>query len=386
MSSRRKSSRLLTLPLNLTLPFNLPRPPLLPNPFADEMLDVGLAYEAVSLNYLIYRMDEWNVREILPEKYDLHLFSDTGSTEVMIVTTNSTNIEDGKIFVVFRGTDESPDGDWLVNLRSTKVKYGPPNEKIEATVESFDIFRRPTNYSVLVHQGFNDNVFKSNLYNTISSELYDLLNRTTDTGESYYNKIVHFCGHSLGGANAQLMGTYFALLNPDIKTVITTLGSPRQGNYGYKVLGESISNLRIWRMVLCRDIVPRVPNLGFYHVGHLIWLRCPPYIKEEESKVQSYYRQSGDISQLYADVPLSWIVNYNDPTLITDHFASTYLEWLQNATNDQQKYWTQSFQNIPPTPAPTPSLPRNSGVHDLNYKSYFLSVFISVILCLSWLL
>jgi hypothetical protein len=44
------------------------------------------------------------------EQYTIVRFNDTGSTEVMIVTTEATDNSLSRIIVVFRGTDESPDG------------------------------------------------------------------------------------------------------------------------------------------------------------------------------------------------------------------------------------------------------------------------------------
>ena len=69
--------------------------------------------------------------------------------------------------------------------------------------------------------------------------------------EKYYDSKISFGGHSLGGADSQLFGTYFAHFHPEVETYITTLGSPRQGNFAYKVLVELMPNLSVWRMVNC---------------------------------------------------------------------------------------------------------------------------------------
>ena len=195
-----------------------------------------------------------------------------------------------------------------------------------------------------VHRGFNG-VFSDGLYDTVLSYIRPLLERTNSANELYYNNTIHIGGHSLGGANAQVFGTYYAYFHPDVKTYVTTLGSPRQGNYAYKVLGESLSNLSVWRMVHCRDVVPRVPNFNYYHAGHLMWKRCNPPSGDKISNdvVEAYYRHDGDFEQEFAETPRSFAVRSLEPTMITDHFGPAYLEWLEYGRN-YGKNWTSFFE------------------------------------------
>ena len=114
----------------------LPSPPLPPNAFADEPLDIDLAHEIVYLTgRLIYQMDTDNAASLLPEGYTFHMFTDTGSTEVMVISTEheEDNNKEGKIMVLFRGTDDTPDGDWLTNINLPKVPYGPENAVLEGS-------------------------------------------------------------------------------------------------------------------------------------------------------------------------------------------------------------------------------------------------------------
>jgi hypothetical protein len=86
----------------------------LPNPFGDEFRDVNLATEMASLSSSVYSVDLDSINNSSAlsgqEQYTIVRFNDTGSTEVMIVTTEATDNSLSRIIVVFRGTDESPDG------------------------------------------------------------------------------------------------------------------------------------------------------------------------------------------------------------------------------------------------------------------------------------
>ena len=103
----------------------LPSPPLARNEFADgTILDVDVAYESVYLAgrfiYSVLTADE--AEQNLPASYTFHSFYDKGSTEAMVITSDHSLSNDGKILkrgkiiVIFRGTDDTPDGDWLTDL------------------------------------------------------------------------------------------------------------------------------------------------------------------------------------------------------------------------------------------------------------------------------
>jgi hypothetical protein len=340
----------------------LPSPPLAPNPFGDIMLSLDLAHETVFLAGLLsYQiLNETQALELLPEKYKLHLFQDTGSTEVMIISSETTASEAGKIMVVFRGTDDTADGDWLTNIDLPKVPYGPQNKTLSAVtvVEMLDFSTgemKNSTISLKVHRGFNG-VFSDNLYEQIVAvlETDGLLGRPLTEYEAgvddqlyYYNNTVHFMGHSLGGANAQLMGTYFAHFQSHIQTHITSLGGPRQGNFAFKMLAESMPNLSTWRMVFCKDIVPRVPSVRYYHAGHLLYNRCTDDSVENGDRVGAYYRQAGDPAQGFADVSfLQWSVSLvSVADMVKHHLGGQYMEWLDFAKDSMgQANWTAGFE------------------------------------------
>ena len=131
---------------------DLPSSPLPANTFADRPLDVSLAHEIVYLaGRLIYQMlDEEMAKSLLLSKYTFHFLKDTGSSEVLIITTkhNLSTGERGKILVLFHGTDDTPDGDWLRNINLPKVPYGPDNAILDGRVEAQDMFGRNKIYKV----------------------------------------------------------------------------------------------------------------------------------------------------------------------------------------------------------------------------------------------
>ena len=135
---------------------DLPSPPIPPNGFADQPLEVSLAYEVVYLaGKLIYQVqDDTTAASLLPENYSFHLWKDTGSTEVLVISTDHENEYDpgkgerGKIMVIFRGTDETPDGDWLTNINLPKVRFGPDNSLLEGNVVANNVFGFSKTYEV----------------------------------------------------------------------------------------------------------------------------------------------------------------------------------------------------------------------------------------------
>ena len=236
------------------------------------------------------------------------------------------------------------------------MKFGPKGRILSAKVKAPGYSGFPQTYDLKVHRGFNG-VFNGGLYDDILQDISSLLQITMsdknvgnndDGNDLYYDKTIHFYGHSLGGANAQLFATYYAFFHQDIKTYVVTLGAPRQGNYAYKILVESLQNLSVWRLVNCRDVVPRVPLFQYYHAGHLMWKRCDPPNHSELSNdvVEAYYRQSGDSSQGLISSPSEFVVRQFEETMISDHFGDMYLEWLEYANgNGKNQNWTTYFQS-----------------------------------------
>merc|ERR1712085_42796 len=75
-------------------------------------------------------------------------------------------------------------------------------------------------------------------------------------------------GHSLGGALSVLCGIRLALKFPNKNVQVINFGCPKVGNAAFAKLVNTTPNLCVQRVVHKRDIITRVPNLDFNHVGH----------------------------------------------------------------------------------------------------------------------
>lgn len=82
-------------------------------------------------------------------------------------------------------------------------------------------------------------------------------------------RIVRVAGHSLGGAVATLIAADAAAAGCRVELV--TCGSPRVGDKGFRRFIERLGIDHV-RIVHAYDLVPRVPKLGYRHVGRLLHL------------------------------------------------------------------------------------------------------------------
>ena len=80
---------------------------------------------------------------------------------------------------------------------------------------------------------------------------------------------LYVTGHSLGAALSVLFGIRLALKLPNQVQVIN-FGCPKVGNAAFAKLVNTKDNLCVQRVAHKRDIITRVPNLGYNHVGHTI--------------------------------------------------------------------------------------------------------------------
>jgi predicted lipase len=146
------------------------------------------------------------------------------------------------VIVAFRGTDDRRD--WLFNLARWRRPF------LEGPIRA--------------HAGFLLHMEK--LYPAI----VDVLMST------YPNiKYVQVTGHSLGGGVALLFGAYLAYIYNNIHVHVVTFGAPRVGNRALKTWCDTKSNLVCVRVYNKKDIVPKLPYFGYFHVGRKICLKTP---------------------------------------------------------------------------------------------------------------
>lgn len=95
---------------------------------------------------------------------------------------------------------------------------------------------------------------------------------------SGYDKIV-VCGHSLGAAVATLCAYNLSHVLTGTVIECCTIGSPRVGNMTFKENYDS-RNIKTLRIVHNNDLVTRTPNIGYYHVNHMLRIDYEGNIKK----------------------------------------------------------------------------------------------------------
>lgn len=163
-----------------------------------------------------------------------------------------------------------------------------------------------------VHAGFDNAVFQHELFERI-------VNITTKLLKKQPTYRLFTTGHSLGGANAIL--TAVALVQqqqqdfPHVnKITCINFGCPNVGNEHWRNAIHSLNDdstfaslfsrktqktqLSIWRFVHGWDVVPRLPEYPFTHVGHTLQMNV--------DGMHAYYLHRGNVSLNYASVPYGW--------------------------------------------------------------------------------
>jgi len=148
----------------------------------------------------------------------------------------------GRIYVVFRGTDELQD--WTCNLNSHSQKLDK---------------------GMCVHRGF---------YKLLKAHLQDLY-ASIDfllAQEQYTTHSVHIYGHSLGGALSSLFGYLLALryhhAHKPTKVHVISVAAPAVGNSAFRTECEGLVNLTTVRLVHANDFAPACSfNENNFHVG-----------------------------------------------------------------------------------------------------------------------
>lgn len=239
--------------------------------FKDEIPDLDLAHELVSFSHAIYSVNSVDgpvPTFLTPVKF----FTTAFDSEVLIAKNDSA----GYIVVGFQGTCSLRDA--LVNFYQIATTfYGPNGEEIEEAGR--------------VHNGQNDALFNTGLYDRIEEEVVALLDENP-------NYSIYFTGHSQGGAYASLAAPMFAISNPSMNVTSVTFGAPRCVKQEFKDWVLEIDNLAMWTFVLRADPVPRTPksSRGYRHVGHLIQM--------EDDGAILYYQVTGN--EQFLGIPEDW--------------------------------------------------------------------------------
>ena len=119
-----------------------------------------------------------------------------------------------------------------------------------------------------VHEGFHEAYFDAG----IGPELEALIVELCAEHPGYD---IMLTGHSLGGALATVLAyrlAYHANLPKDNPVFCITFGAPRVGDPSFAA-ALTEADVRVYRFVNNRDLVPRIPSVNYQHAGVLLWLR-----------------------------------------------------------------------------------------------------------------
>jgi hypothetical protein len=215
--------------------------------------------------------------------------------------------------VVFAGTDDLrtslEDGDLLLK------PFGPLDEYGNSIMFP--------NSSARVHAGFDNALFLHGLFDRLLSLLNDLRAK-------FPHYRIMTTGHSLGAANSVLLSVGLATQLPDLPITCINYGAPKTGNWAWRdLINERFPNVAIWRFVLGWDLVPRLPEYPFQHVGHTVQLN------PKEGEAFAYYLHEGNATLGYAGVPIGWSSTpfIWVPGALYSHFISNYKHFFLNNTD-----------------------------------------------------
>ena len=126
-----------------------------------------------------------------------------------------------------------------------------------------------------------------------------------------YDKIV-VCGHSLGAAVATLCAYNISHVYDTVPVECCTIGSPRVGNKTFKENYDS-RKIKTLRIVHNHDLVTRSPNIGYYHVNHMLRI-------DDEGNIKKYM----------IDWERAWnyIKSVFTGKTIKDHMTASYISSL----------------------------------------------------------
>lgn len=180
-------------------------------------------------------------------------FVDVPSTDVQC----SMSVDDRKLYVVFRGSDDKTD--WSHNFNMDLVQY-PAKSKNQ------------------LHAGFLEQWLS--VREEVNKKVKDMLelNKGIET--------VVFTGHSAGSPPACLCAEEFDL---ETEVRVITFGSPRFSNEAFKAEFEKTQ--KCTRIVLDRDLVTRFPiNFynGYAHVGTPLQLRDGHVLQRDTTNFETF--------------------------------------------------------------------------------------------------
>ena len=307
-------------------------------PFSEKIPPYEVTMELLHLSYDIYAYrglsscDEilhTNTTRPLPPDAKCHMYETSLlDTQVMVVSRppGKSGLGKGYVAVVYAGTDDFrnilTDGDIIQTSFGTYANGTYP-------------FVPADHPDIEVHMGFNNAVFKHGLFDRVLKTVQSVLQK-----HPHYQLVT--TGHSLGASDSILTSVAMSQkFGPDRNILSVNFGCPRTGNRAWRKYVNGLSNVGIWRFVNSVDIVPRLPDARFVHVGHTVQM--------DKSGGRAYYFHYGDIDRGLAGVPVGWEV---EPFIVPiyngiDHMIIRYVVFLADVVGlNSTKFYPQSFRRV----------------------------------------
>jgi len=158
------------------------------------------------------------------------------------ISNKNTDIQAGIILnnncisIVFRGTDTITD--WLYD---------------------FDFIKRHIELNdIEIHKGFYDQLMS--IYDEILNNINIII-----LSKPYLE--IYITGHSAGAAQGTILSYLLSKIYKNKIIKLITFGSPKVGNYEWYKHFNKINNIIYYRISNEGDIVTKIPNINYYHVG-----------------------------------------------------------------------------------------------------------------------
>ena len=307
-------------------------------PFSERIPPYETTMELLHLSYEIYayrglssceEILHGNTTRPLPPDATCHMYETSLlDTQVMVVSRppGKGGLAKGYVAAVYAGTDDFrnffTDGDIIQTSFGTYANGTYP-------------FVPKDHPDIEVHMGFNDAVFKHGLFDRVLKTVQSVLKK-----HPHYEFVT--TGHSLGASDAVLTSVAMSQkFGPDRDILCINFGCPRTGNRAWRDYVNGLPNVGIWRFVNNVDIVPRLPDARFVHVGHTVQL--------DKGGGKAYWFHFGDIDRGLAGVPVGWEVKpfiapiYNG----IDHMIIRYAIFLTDAVGlNSTKYYPHAFRRV----------------------------------------
>lgn len=283
--------------------------------FKDFALEIFSKFEATTKHFspinaaclavcadLVY--SEWVIVEKVVQKlgFDYFKYADILGTQSFVIA------DDKKIIVAFRGTEGGEFKDISTDLNTSLVPYHLPNpDKYYSLIDEYEEKKLEGKFGN-VHEGFKNAL--DLIWGIVFNQLREC--KKEDIEKQRYRPI-WICGHSLGGALANLATARLWEHEYDEIHGVYTFGQPRVGDKEFAEWFNFIEAGTYFRFVNNNDVVARVPFYnGYQHVNKMMYFDADGDLQKKELSSSS---------MLWDRLKSSFVTDFG-----SDHLMKYYIE------------------------------------------------------------